>query len=186
MERLVIGICGGTGSGKTTLANIIANSTSGHFVKLNAVNSGVADVKRVADEAKESTRLYGKKTYLLLDECHRFNKIQSDSLLPLIEQGTIIFIGSTTENPFASMTPAIVSRCRVFEFKKLTDEMSATFADGFAKIRANFGRIFKELFGGGRDAIQSLKGRSAGECAVTNHGCYIVIITTQITSGSHT
>lgn len=111
---------GPPGCGKTTLANIIANSTSGAFVKLNAVNSGVADVKRVAEEAQENLRLFGKRTYLLLDECHRFNKTQSDSLLPLIESGTVIFIGSTTENPYAAMTPAIVSRCRVFEFKRLS------------------------------------------------------------------
>lgn len=113
---------GPPGCGKTTLANVIANGTDGNFVKLNAVNSGVADVKRVIDEARTNKRLYGKKTYLLLDECHRFNKTQSDSLLPAIEQGDVIFIGSTTENPFASMTPAIVSRCRVFELKRLSEE----------------------------------------------------------------
>lgn len=120
-----VGSCifwGPPGTGKTTLANIIANSTSGNFVKLNAVSSGVADVKKAVDEARESLKMYGRKTYLLLDECHRFSKTQSDSLLPAIEQGTIIFIGSTTENPYASMTPAIVSRCRVFEFKRLDDE----------------------------------------------------------------
>lgn len=120
-----VGSCifwGPPGTGKTTLANIVANSTSGNFVKLNAVSSGVADVKKAVDEARENLKLYGKKTYLLLDECHRFSKTQSDSLLPAIEQGTIIFIGSTTENPYASMTPAIVSRCRVFEFKRLDEE----------------------------------------------------------------
>ncbi|MBQ9081731.1 MAG: AAA family ATPase, partial [Clostridia bacterium] len=100
---------GPPGCGKTTLANVIALSTNGEFIKLNAVNSGVADVKKAVDTARENLRLYGKKTYLLLDECHRFNKTQSDSLLPAIEQGTILFIGSTTENPYASMTPAIVS-----------------------------------------------------------------------------
>lgn len=117
-----VGSCifwGPPGTGKTTLANIIANSTSGNFVKLNAVSSGVADVKKAVDEAADNLRMYGKKTYLLLDECHRFSKTQSDSLLPAIEKGTIIFIGSTTENPYAAMTPAIVSRCRVFEFKRL-------------------------------------------------------------------
>ena len=114
---------GPPGSGKTTLANIIANSTDGNFVKLNAVSSGVNDVKRVAEDAKRDLKLHGKKTYLFLDECHRFNKTQSDSLLPSIEDGTIIFIGSTTENPYAAMTPAIVSRCRVFELKTLTDEI---------------------------------------------------------------
>lgn len=113
---------GPPGCGKTTLANIIALGTEGEFIKLNAVNAGVADVKKAVDEARENLKLYGKRTYLLLDECHRFNKTQSDSLLPAIEQGTIIFIGSTTENPYASMTPAIVSRCRVFEFRRLTKE----------------------------------------------------------------
>ena len=113
---------GPPGCGKTTLANIIALRTNGEFIKLNAVNAGVADVKKAVDAARENLKLYNKRTYLLLDECHRFNKTQSDSLLPAIEQGTIIFIGSTTENPYASMTPAIVSRCRVFEFKHLTDE----------------------------------------------------------------
>ena len=113
---------GPPGSGKTTLANVIANSTSGLFVKLNAVSSGVSDVKKVVEDAVTNLKLYGKKTYLLLDECHRFNKTQSDSLLPSIEKGDIIFIGSTTENPYASMTPAIVSRCRIFELKRLTEE----------------------------------------------------------------
>lgn len=113
---------GPPGCGKTTLANVIANGTDNNFVKLNAVNSGVADVKRVVEDAQKSAKLYGKKTYLLLDECHRFNKTQSDSLLPAIENGDIIFIGSTTENPYASMTPAIVSRCRVFELKRLSEE----------------------------------------------------------------
>lgn len=113
---------GPPGCGKTTLANIIALRTNGEFVKLNAVNAGVADVKKAVETARNNLKMFGKRTYLLLDECHRFNKTQSDSLLPAIEQGTIIFIGSTTENPYASMTPAIVSRCRVFEFKHLTDE----------------------------------------------------------------
>ena len=113
---------GPPGTGKTTLANIIALTTDGEFIKLNAVNSGVADVKKAVDTAKNNLKLYGKRTYLMLDECHRFNKTQSDSLLPAIEQGTIIFIGSTTENPYSSMTPAIVSRCRVFEFKHLSQE----------------------------------------------------------------
>ena len=113
---------GPPGCGKTTLANIIAMGTTGEFVKLNAVNSGVADVKKAVETARDNLKLYGRRTYLLLDECHRFNKTQSDSLLPAIEQGTIIFIGSTTENPYASMTPAIVSRCRVFEFKRLNEE----------------------------------------------------------------
>lgn len=112
---------GPPGCGKTTLANIIASTTHSKFVKLNAVSSGIADAKRVIEDAKRDLETYGVKTYLLLDECHRWNKAQSDSMLAAIEQGHVVFIGSTTENPYFSMTRAIVSRCRVFEFKKLTD-----------------------------------------------------------------
>ena len=113
---------GPPGTGKTTLANIIANTTNSEYVYLNAVSSGVADAKRVIDEAKRRLEYSGKKTYLLLDECHRWNKAQSDSVLGAIEKGEIVFIGSTTENPFVNMTKAIVSRCRIFEFKSLTVE----------------------------------------------------------------
>ena len=113
---------GPPGTGKTTLAGIIAATTKSDFVKLNAVSSGVGDAKRVIEEATERLRVYGKRTYLLLDECHRWNKAQSDCVLSAIETGSIIFIGSTTENPFVSMTRAIVSRCRVFQLKPLSDD----------------------------------------------------------------
>ena len=111
---------GPPGCGKTTLASIIAGMTGSAFEKLNAVTSGVADVRKVLKEAEERRVRYGKATYLLLDECHRWSKSQSDSILPAIESGLIRFIGSTTENPMVSMTPAIVSRCRVFQFEPLT------------------------------------------------------------------
>lgn len=113
---------GPPGVGKTTLASIIAHTTSSEFVQLNAVTSGVAEVRKVIDEARDRMRLYGKSTYLLLDECHRWSKSQSDSILPAIERGVIRFIGSTTENPVIAMTPAIVSRCRLFQFQSLTEK----------------------------------------------------------------
>ena len=113
---------GPPGCGKTTLASIIAGTTHSAFVQLNAVTSGVADVRKVIKEAQDRRALYGQATYLLLDECHRWSKSQSDSILPAIEKGVVRFIGSTTENPLVAMTPAIVSRCRIFEFKPLTEE----------------------------------------------------------------
>ena len=120
-DRLTSSIFWGPpGTGKTTLASIIAGSTHSEFEKLNAVTSGVADVREVISKAEERLKLYGRSTYLLLDECHRWSKAQSDSILPAIEQGTIRFIGSTTENPMIAMTPAIVSRCRLFQFEPLS------------------------------------------------------------------
>ena len=112
---------GPPGCGKTTLASIIAGATKAAFVQLNAVTSGVSDVRDVIKSAQERRTLYGQPTYLLLDECHRWSKAQSDSILPAIERGTIRFIGSTTENPMIAMTPAIVSRCRVFQFHPLNE-----------------------------------------------------------------
>ena len=121
-DRLTSSIFWGPpGCGKTTLASIVAESTRASFAKLNAVTSGVADVREVLREAEDRLKLYGRPTYLLLDECHRWSKAQSDSILPAIEKGLIRFIGSTTENPMIAMTPAIVSRCRLFRFEKLTD-----------------------------------------------------------------
>ena len=110
---------GPPGTGKTTLAQIIANTLDFNFEKLNAVTSGVADAKAIIEKAKKNKMLFGKSTYLLLDECHRWNKAQSDCVLEAIENGSIFFIGSTTENPYTSMTRAIVSRCHVFEFKPI-------------------------------------------------------------------
>lgn len=112
---------GPPGSGKTTLAYIIAQLTKASFVRMNAVTSGVAELREVLKAADDRRKLYGQATYLLLDECHRWNKAQSDSILPAIEDGLIRFIGSTTENPMISMTPAIVSRCRLFAFRPLKD-----------------------------------------------------------------
>ena len=101
---------GPPGCGKTTLAKIIADNTQAVFHRLNAVTAGVADVREVIREAEDNQLIQGRKTLLLLDECHRWSKAQSDSILEAIERGQIRFIGSTTENPLVSMTPALVSR----------------------------------------------------------------------------
>ncbi len=118
---------GPPGCGKTTLAAIIANTTNSNFVKLNAVTTGVKEVREVIAEAERNLKLYGRQTFLLLDECHRWSKAQSDSILPALENGTVKFIGSTTENPMISMTGAIVSRCRLFQFYPLSvDDVKKT------------------------------------------------------------
>lgn len=110
---------GPPGTGKTTLANIIANTLKANYVKINAVTNGVSDAKAIIERARQEKAMFGKDTYLILDECHRWNKAQSDCVLEAIEDGSIFFIGTTTENPYTSMTRAIVSRCRIFEFKSL-------------------------------------------------------------------
>lgn len=111
---------GPPGTGKTTLANIIAKTLKANYVKLNAVTSGVSDAKAIIERARQDKAMFNTDTFLILDECHRWNKAQSDCVLEAIEDGSIFFIGTTTENPYTSMTRAIVSRCRVFEFKSLT------------------------------------------------------------------
>lgn len=167
---------GPPGSGKTTLANVIAKSTDGYFAKLNAVSSGVSDVKKVVEDAKNNYKLYGKKTYLLLDECHRFNKTQSDSLLPAIEQGDIIFIGSTTENPYAAMTPAIVSRCRVFELKRLKEEdIKKALKNAAADKERGLGNYDLDI---DEDAYSHIAKMSAGDLRVAYNALELAVLTT--------
>ncbi|WP_248927353.1 replication-associated recombination protein A [Paenibacillus hamazuiensis] len=115
---------GPPGTGKTTLANIISHSTKGEFVKLNAVDASVKDVRDVIEQAKHNKSLYGKKTILFLDEVHRFNTSRQDALLPAVEQGIIIFIGATTENPFHHVNGALLSRSTLFQLEPLTKEHS--------------------------------------------------------------
>ncbi len=168
---------GPPGCGKTTLANIIALRTNGEFIKLNAVNAGVADVKKAVETARDNLKLFNKRTYLLLDECHRFNKTQSDSLLPAIEQGTIIFIGSTTENPYAAMTPAIVSRCRVFEFKQLTDEDIIGALHGALKNRHK--GLGKQKIAADDDAIDHIARMAGGDLRSAYNALELAALTSE-------
>ena len=113
---------GPPGCGKTTLALIISDRTKSHFERINAASNNVADIRRIIDQAKKRESIDGKRTILLIDEIHRFNKAQQDVLMPDVEAGNPILIGTTTHNPFFYVNAALISRSQVFEFKKLSDE----------------------------------------------------------------
>ncbi len=113
---------GPPGSGKTALAMVISKKTDARFVRKNAVSSNVAEIRKITDSAKKQKSFNGRKTILLLDEIHRFNKAQQDVLLPEVEEGNVILIGTTTENPFFTVNSALLSRSQIFEFKPLAEE----------------------------------------------------------------
>ncbi|MCL6599629.1 MAG: replication-associated recombination protein A, partial [Alicyclobacillus macrosporangiidus] len=110
---------GPPGTGKTTLAHVIARATKARFASLNAVSSGVADIRHVIEQAKEERRLYGRRTVLFIDEIHRFNKAQQDALLPFVERGLVTLIGATTENLYVQVNAALVSRSQVYRLDPL-------------------------------------------------------------------
>lgn len=168
---------GPPGTGKTTLAAIVANATGGAFVKLNAVTAGVKELRAIVDEAEQRLRLYRQPTYLLLDECHRWSKTQSDSLLPALEKGIIRFIGSTTENPMIAMTSAIVSRCRVFQFYPLTSEdveqaVLAAVNDG----ERGFGKLPVVLE---EEALHTISAIANGDCRNALNALELAVLTTE-------
>lgn len=131
---------GPPGTGKTTLAMVIANTTASHFETISAVLAGVAELRQVIHEAKERRGMYGRRTILLVDEIHRWNRAQQDALLPHVEDGTIVLIGATTENPYFGVIAPLVSRSRVFQFKLLTDdEVTALLRHALADPQRGYG-----------------------------------------------
>ena len=148
---------GPAGTGKSTLARIIASYTKGRFEGYSAVTSGVADIRRVTQQAGERMKLRGQKTILFVDEIHRFNKAQQDAFLPFVEDGTIILIGSTTENPYFEINAPLVSRSRIFVFEPLTEEQVGLIVGrALADAERGLGRMGLELTREAREHIINL------------------------------
>ncbi|MBN1648024.1 MAG: AAA family ATPase, partial [Spirochaetales bacterium] len=161
---------GPPGTGKTTLARVIANTTKSAFMSLNAVLSGVKQLRESIDEAVRYRDLYQRRTILFIDEVHRWNKSQQDALLPWVENGTVILIGATTENPYFEVNSALVSRSRIFQLKSLGREdleqiARQALADserGYGKYRISFaegalGHLIDTAAGDARSLLNSLQ-----------------------------
>ena len=153
---------GPPGTGKTTLARVIANTTKSHFSSLNAVLSGVKELRDEIAEAKDRRDHWGMRTILFVDEVHRWNKSQQDALLPWVENGTFILIGATTENPYFEVNKALVSRSRVFQLKKLTDEnLKAIALQAIADKERGYGKYRVEFESGALEHLVDVAGGDA-------------------------
>jgi putative ATPase len=167
---------GPPGTGKTTLARVIANTTSAFFAQLNAVTSGVADIRKITSESKERTKFENQKTVLFIDEIHRFNKGQQDALLPYVEDGTIILIGATTESPMFEINQALLSRSRLFRFEPLTDEhIKKVIKTAIEDEERGFGKYNITI---DADAIDHLVNISNGDARTALNAVELAAITT--------
>ncbi len=168
---------GPPGSGKTTLAGIIARASEAKFERLNAVMSGVADIRRVAKEAKDRLGMYGRRTILFIDEVHRFNKAQQDALLPSVEKGVVIFIGATTENPYFEVIAPLVSRSRVFELQPLSDEdVLAIVRDALGDEERGLGDYSVQA---DDDALHHIVRTAAGDARSALNAVELAVLTTE-------
>ncbi|NNF27271.1 MAG: AAA family ATPase [Gemmatimonadetes bacterium] len=169
---------GPPGTGKTTLARIIANTTEGEFATLNAVLAGVRDIREKISEAQERLRLHGRRTILFVDEVHRFNKSQQDALLPHVENGTVVFVGATTENPYFEVNKALVSRSRVFELRSLTsDDLRRVAASALKDDSRGYGDRTVEV---DEDALAHLVSTANGDARSLLNALELAVETTTV------
>ncbi|WP_075858171.1 AAA family ATPase [Carboxydothermus pertinax] len=167
---------GPPGTGKTTLARIIANTTKSGFESINAVTSGVAEIREVIRKAKEREKYYGERTVLFIDEIHRFNKAQQDALLPEVEAGTLVLIGATTENPYFEVNAPLLSRSRIFEFKPLSEKnIKEIVKRALTDKERGLGEYNVEL---AEDALSHLVTMAAGDARAALNGLELAVLTT--------
>ncbi len=167
---------GPPGTGKTTLAQVIANTTHAEFQQINATTSGKKDMEVVVEEAKKYLGGYGRKTILFIDEIHRFNKAQQDFLLPYVEDGTIVLIGATTENPYFEVNSALISRSTIFELHPLTKEDVATLLDrAMTDKDRGLGSFEAELTDEARDFLADVSG---GDARTALNALELAVLTT--------
>ena len=167
---------GPPGTGKTTLAKVIANTTSAEFMQINATSAGKKDMEEVVQKAKDNAGMYGKKTILFIDEIHRFNKGQQDYLLPFVEDGTVILIGATTENPYFEVNAALLSRSIIFELHPLSAENIKTLLQR-AVLDENGLAVYKAKID--PDALDFLAEISGGDARMALNAIELGVLTTQ-------
>ena len=168
---------GPPGTGKTTLARIIANTTRKHFASLNAVLAGVKDIREQIAAAQERLRLHGQGTILFVDEVHRFNKSQQDALLPHVENGTVTFVGATTENPYFEVNKALVSRSRVFELHTLTEaDLRGVVRQALADAERGYGQLDVQI---DDDALDHLVSTANGDARSLLNALELAVETTE-------
>ncbi len=168
---------GPPGTGKTTLARIIANTTRGHFIAINAVLAGVNEIRQAIAEAQERRGQFGQRTILFVDEVHRFNKAQQDALLPWVENGTVILIGATTENPYFEVNKALVSRSRIFQLKPLTEaDLFAVARQALADPERGYGKFNVQL---ADDALAHLVDVANGDARGVLNALELAVETTE-------